>query len=167
MSSSLTRRAGLSAPSASSQKTSSAVVQMTYLRDRMPFQRGQMDSGEPYHARCGIWVRTTLSVKTSLGLKGLRTALRKRTWGCWWMEIGQKDKRTVGSRSMEVNLLLFAALLRHLYCIQLWVLQLRKEVDLLEWFHSYEKSVRWLGLINLEKTPWRPHYCLAVHKGSL
>lgn len=39
---------GLSAPSVSLQKTSSLVVQVTHLRDRMPFKtlRGQVGSGE-------------------------------------------------------------------------------------------------------------------------
>lgn len=43
-------------------------------------------------ARCCIWVRTTLSVKTSLGLKGLGAALLRKSWVKWWMEIWQKKE---------------------------------------------------------------------------
>jgi len=28
----------------------------------------------------------TLAINTGWGMKGLRAALRRRTWGCWWMK---------------------------------------------------------------------------------
>ena len=81
-----------------------------------------------------------------LGRKnGLRAALRRRTWGCWLDEKLNMDpamcsaaqkancilgciKRSVTSRSREVILPLYSALLRpHLqYCIQLWAPNIRR-----------------------------------------
>jgi len=37
-------------------------------------------------ARSCIWVRATPSIDTGWGMKGLRAALRRRTWGYWWMK---------------------------------------------------------------------------------
>jgi len=36
-------------------------------------------------ARSCIWVRAAPAIDTDWGMKGLRAALLRRTWGYWWM----------------------------------------------------------------------------------
>jgi len=37
-------------------------------------------------ARSCAWIRATPSINTGWEMKGLRGALRRRTWGYWWMK---------------------------------------------------------------------------------
>ena len=75
-------------------------------------------------------------------------------------------KRSVASRSREVILPLYSALVKHHleYCIQMWSPQYRRDMDMLECIQQratkmiqgmkhlfYEDRLRGLGLFSLEK----------------
>ena len=75
--------------------TPSWVVRLTRLRDGMP-SRGTWTSSrsEPVwtswgstrpSARSCTWVGATPGINIGWGMNGLRAALPRRTWGCWWM----------------------------------------------------------------------------------
>ena len=77
-----------SAPSASLQMTPSWVVQLTHQKDGKP-SRGTWTScrGRPvWSERSCVWVRASPTTNTGWGMKGLRSAPTRRTWGHWWMK---------------------------------------------------------------------------------
>ena len=58
-------------------------------------------------AKCKVCtsVKATLITNTNWGMKGLRAALPKRSWGCWWMAAGHEpalcNHWAVGARPEE------------------------------------------------------------------
>jgi len=79
-------------------------------------------------------------------------------------------KRNVASRSREVMLPLYSALVRsHLeYCIQVWSPKQQNNMDVLEYL-SYEGRLRQMGLFQPgeEKAAGRPYHSLPVPEGCL
>ena len=82
--------AGSSAPSASLQMTPSWVVRSPHLRDGTPGQAREMGPCEPHEVQRGqgscTCIEAILGINTGWGMKGLRVALLRRTWGYWQMK---------------------------------------------------------------------------------
>ena len=68
-------------------------VQPSHQRDRMSFSGTDLSSGprwtswgstNPSERSC-TWIKGTPITNINWGIKGLKTALTKKTWGYWWM----------------------------------------------------------------------------------